>query len=106
MKFIVTSFFLSKLKELSKKYQNISNDFSDFKKQFNINHATDLWWWIFKYRWKNTSIPVGKRWGLRFIVKIHNNIVLPILVYSKTMKGNVTEKETIVALEIIEKELK
>ncbi|MDP2104059.1 MAG: type II toxin-antitoxin system RelE/ParE family toxin, partial [Candidatus Gracilibacteria bacterium] len=60
---------------------------------------------IFKYRIKNSSIPTGKRGGFRMIIKIHGDKILPILIYSKTIKENVSDNEIIHALEKIFQEL-
>ncbi len=105
MKFIKTTFFNSQVLELSKKYKNIHEDILFFENNLIIEPFSDLWNNILKYRLKNSSIPTGKRWGFRIIVKKFWDNILPILIYSKTIKENVNEKEIIFALEKILDEL-
>jgi len=99
MKFIETNYFKLQLKSLSSKYKKINEDYSKFKIEFNIQFATDLWWWIFKIRIWNSSIPVWKRWWFRIIVKILDNKILPLIIYSKTNKENISDNEIIKSIE-------
>jgi len=105
MKFIETEYFRQQLDKLKGKYFKIQNDYREFKGDFDIDFAVELWRGLYKQRWKNSSIPTGKRWWLRFIIKVYNGLALPILIYAKTIKRNVSEDEIISALEITLKEL-
>lgn len=105
MKFIKTKFFHSQILELSKKYKFLINDLSYFENNINSEPFSDLWNNIFKYRIRNSSIPTWKRWWFRIIIKKHWNNILPIIIYSKTNKENVNDKEIINALKIIFEEL-
>ena len=105
MKIIKTKFFENQLKDLSKKYPKINKDYLFFEWKLNLEPFSDLWSWILKYRIKNSSIPVWKRWGFRIIVKVYLNNILPLLIYSKTIKENVSDIEIIQALENVLEEI-
>ena len=104
MKFIKTNFFNEQIEKLNKKYSKIEKDFLKFEENFEIEPFSDLWWNIFKYRIRNSSIPVWKRWWFRIIVKKYNDIVLPLIIYSKTTKENISDIEIINSLEKVLKE--
>lgn len=101
MKIIKTDFFNSQVFELSKKYRLILEDLAYFEENFWFEPFSELWNNIYKYRIKNSSIPTWKRWWFRLIVKVFDWKILPLLIYSKTIKENVTDKEIIYALEQI-----
>lgn len=105
MKFIKTNSFVSQLNDLSKKYPKVFLDFSYFEKNISLEPFSDLWNWIFKYRIKNSSIPVWKRWWFRIILKNYKNNILPLLIYSKNSKENVSDIEIIESLEKVISEL-
>jgi len=105
MKFIKTKFFTKQLNELSRKYPKTEKDFLFFEEKFDLWYFSDLWNWFFKYRLRNSSIPVWKRWWFRIIIKIYQNKVLPLIIYSKILKENVNQDEIIYALEQVLKEL-
>lgn len=105
MKVIKTRFFNKQIKQLSKKYLKIEKDVLFFENNLNTEPFFDLWFGLYKYRIKNSSIPVWKRWGFRIIVKIYDDKVLPIFIYSKTQKENISEIEIIKWLEEVLKEL-
>jgi len=105
MKFIKTKFFEKQINNLSKKYFKIKDDLSFFEDSINIEPFSNLWSWFFKYRISNSSIPVWKRWWFRIIIKVYWDKILPLLIYSKTVKENVTDIEIIKALEKVLEEL-
>jgi len=105
MKFIKTKFFEEQVKKLKNKYLKIEKDILKFENDFEIEPFSDLWWNIFKYRIRNSSIPVWKRGWFRIILKKYNNIILPLIIYSKTIKENVSDIEIIEALEKVLKEI-
>ena len=105
MKFVETRYFLQQLQILARVYHHIIDNYTTRKKEFDPKFAVHLWRQIYKSRYRNSSIQSGKRWWLRIITKIYNDKVLPILIYSKTTKENVTDKEIIQWLEMIYKEL-
>ncbi len=95
MLFILKEPFNKQLNKLFKKYNLILNDFADFKSNFNINSWKHLGKWIYKFRIKNSSIPVWKSWWFRIIIliKVIENKAIPFIIYSKTDKENITFKE-------------
>lgn len=88
MKYVASSHFTAQILSLEKKYAKLSSDLEDFFEEFNSNSAVNLWKWFFKFRMKNSSIPTGKRWGYRIIIKILWNNVIPVSIYSKTQREN------------------
>ncbi len=105
MQIIRTSFFEKQVQYLYKKYPKIKRDIFNFEKNLEFEVFSNLGSWIFKYRVKNSSIPVWKRWRFRIILKIYNNKFLFLLIYSKTQKENVSNLEIINAYEEVIKKL-
>jgi len=105
MKLIETKYFNRQIKKLEKIFKNTNKDYLTFSDNINIEPFSDLWNWFFKYRLWNSSIPSWKRWWYRIIIKTFNNKILPVFIYSKTIKENITEKEMLEWLKEITKEL-
>ena len=85
--------FQKQVNKLLKKYINLEKDLKILDSNFEFESFSDLWKWFRKYRIKNSSIPTWKRWGFRLIVKeLHWNII-PISIYSKTSRENITISE-------------
>ena len=95
MKYISSTYFLSQIDILQKKYPKLSSDLEDFFEDFNPRLAIKLWKWFYKFRIKNSSIPTGKRWGYRIIIKILWDNIIPISIYSKTHRENISFDEII-----------
>jgi len=89
-KLIKTKVFINQVKKLLKKYVNINYDLDNFHSNFEFELFSDLWNWFKKYRIKNSSIPTWKRWWFRLIIKELDWYIIPIIIYSKTMKENVS----------------
>ncbi len=106
MKIIKTKFFYNQINDLSKNYPKIFLDNEYFVKNFDVNFWVKLGEWFYKFRVRNSSIPTWKSWWFRIILKIYDDKVLPILIYSKTKKENVTKIEIIQALKESLQELK
>ena len=89
--------FEKELKQLSKKYKKIGKDLIKFKQEiiknpkFGIPLGNDC----YKIRVPNSSIPTGKSGGFRIItlVKIENDKIILLTIYSKTQKENITDEE-------------
>lgn len=105
MKIVKTKFFISQVKKLSNKYLNINSDLDKFYEDISNTNFTDLWSWIYKYRIANSSIPTWKRWGFRLILKKYGDKFVPLLVYSKRSKDNVSDIEIIRSIEKVLSEL-
>lgn len=98
--FVITYYFKDQLKWLSKKFPKVYDDFESFKNNLDPNFAIHLGEWVYKSRLKNSSVPTGKRWWFRLIVKLYWKLALPLIIYSKTDKSNITKEEI---LEVVEK---
>jgi len=107
MIFIESENFLKQLKKLEKKYPKIRDNFDDFKNNFNLELWKNLWKDIYKFRIWNSSVPVWKRWGFRIILffVLKKDKIIPLTMYSKTDKENITFKEIFVILKEILKEI-
>lgn len=97
MIFIIKNAFSKQLEDLSRKFKLIPKDFENFKKTFSLYDGKNLWKWIYKFRMKNSSIPVWKSWWFRIILlaKVEENKIMPFIIYSKTEKENITLQEII-----------
>lgn len=97
MIFIIKDVFSKQLEDLSRKYKLISKDFENFKKTFSLDYGKNLWKWIYKFRMKNSSIPIWKSWWFRIILlaKVEENKIMPFIIYSKNEKENITLQEII-----------
>ena len=107
MNIIQTDFFNSQFEKLKKKYPKIINDFDLFKNNLKLEPFSDLWNWVFKYRMKNSSIPTWKRSWFRIIILfLDKENIIPLFIYSKNDRENISWKEIIKAKEYILKELR
>ncbi len=106
MKIIKTKFFDKQIEKLEKNYPKIKSDLTFFEKNLlDESYFSELWHWIYKYRLKNSSIPVWKRGWFRIILKRFWYNFIFLLIYSKTLKENVDKKEINNALKQVLKEL-
>lgn len=106
MNIIKTNYFLKQLENLKKKFPKIQSDLDNFWNHIEKEAYSDLWNWVFKYRIRNSSIPVWKRSGFRIIVLFLNkNNCIPLIIYSKNQLENISSLMIIKAKEEILKEL-
>ncbi len=89
--------FEKELKQLAKKYKNIANDLSKFKKEILKNPAlgTPLGNNCYKVRVANSSVPTGKSGGFRVItlLKVEKEKIILLTIYSKSEKENISDDE-------------
>jgi hypothetical protein len=89
--------FQKDVKHLKKRYKLIKNDISLLVSELKKNpyNGTSLGDGIFKIRVPNSSIPTGKSGGFRAIslVKIKDEKIQLLTIYSKTDRENILEKE-------------
>jgi mRNA-degrading endonuclease RelE of RelBE toxin-antitoxin system len=89
--------FEKELKQLAKRYKKIKQDLQLFKKELlsNPTLGTPLGDNLYKIRIPNSSIPTGKSGGFRIItlVKITDDKIILLTIYSKTDKDNITKEE-------------
>lgn len=105
---LISPTFQKNIKELKKKYKKVTNDleeaFEELEKNPRLGNkipAMNLPVW--KLRIKNSSTNVGKRKGFRLIYKWEEGeqIIYPILMYSKAEKATATNQEILKALELV-----
>lgn len=107
MNIIKTHYFLKQLESLNKKFPKIQNDLKNFEASIHTEPFSDLWNGVFKFRMKNSSIPVWKRGWFRIIVLfLDEKNVIPLFIYSKTQRENVLFCDILSAKEEILKELR
>ncbi|QSZ42376.1 hypothetical protein GJV85_09750 [Sulfurimonas aquatica] len=97
LKIVPTPEFIKQVKKLAKSYKKIPDDLESLKTQLvqNPRAGTDLGNNCFKIRLKNSSIPVGKSGGFRVVTYYidRDNTIRLLLIYTKTQKDNITDKE-------------
>ncbi len=97
LKIVPTPEFIKQVKRLAKTYRQIANDLESLKKQLvkNPKIGTELGGKCFKIRVANSSIPTGKSGGFRVVTYFidNNDTIRLLLIYSKTEKENISDKE-------------
>ncbi len=97
LKIVPTPEFAKQVKKLAKSYKQISNDLEALKQQLLLNpkSGTELGSKCFKVRLANSSIPTGKSGGFRVVTYYfdENDIIRLLLIYSKTEKENISDRE-------------
>ena len=96
-KIIPSDTFENDVKKLYKKYKKIKSDLTNLSNKLKENPTlgTPLGNDCYKIRLANSSIPTGKRGGFRVItlIKIIQNKIILLTIYSKTEKENITDDE-------------
>lgn len=105
MKIIRTSVFDKQVDDLVTSYRHIIADVDGFLQDPLTHKVADLWNGLIKCRYKNSSIPCGKSWGLRFLWIVSGDSFIPVFVYSKRHYTNPSEKDVDLALKVILREL-
>ena len=99
LKIVPTPEFVKQVKKLAKSYKQISKDLESLKQQLlkNPKSGIELGNKCFKIRLANSSVPTGKSGGFRVITYYfdENNIVRLLLIYSKSEKENISDRELI-----------
>ncbi|MGM0609443.1 MAG: type II toxin-antitoxin system RelE family toxin [Candidatus Muiribacteriota bacterium] len=97
LKIIPTPEFKKQVKKLSKQYKNIADDLKRLQELLTDEPEAgiSLGNKCYKLRIANSSIPTGKSGGFRVITYYidDNNTIWLLLIYSKTEKETVTNKE-------------
>lgn len=106
MNIIKTKYFLKQLNNLKKKFPKINNDLDNFESSINFEPFSDLWNWVYKFRLKNSSIPVWKRsWFRLLVLFLDKNNILPLIIYSKNNTENISSYDIIRAKEEVLNEI-
>ncbi len=87
--------FLRQLKFYLKKYRNLEKDLVKALHEFNSEIADRLGQKLYKVRLKSSDVPRGKNKSFRLIIFIAeiNFLVVPITLYFKGDRQNISEKE-------------
>ncbi len=90
-----TIFFKKQIKILQKNYPKCHLDIKDALKHFDKKKNISLGCNIFKIRVKNSDIPCGKSGDYRSIIFFEEkkDILLPLIVFSKRNKENISIEE-------------
>lgn len=107
-KFWIAPHFKSQLKPYVKKYRSLKNDLTDTLERFRKNQASPLGKNIYKLRLKCSEIKRGKSKSFRLIVFIMEmkKLLIPIAIYFKGDRTDISRKEINYHLAIIISELK
>jgi hypothetical protein len=102
-----TPFFQKQIKRLAKTYAHVSDDCQEALDAFQPERCFDLGAGLFKIRVKNSDIPCGKSGGYRIIAffQATTRVLVPLIMYSKRDRENVTEQEIEQALASVLQEL-
>ncbi|WP_297441012.1 type II toxin-antitoxin system RelE/ParE family toxin [Sulfurimonas sp.] len=97
LKIVPTPEFVKQVKKLAKSYNKIATDLELLKEELLLNPrlGTELGNKCFKIRLANSSIPTGKSGGFRVITYYldHQGVIRLLLIYTKTQKENISDKE-------------
>ena len=87
--------FKNQIATLKRRYPSVELDFLHEVSSFNKNKNIALGHSIFKIRVRNSDIPCGKSGGYRVIAfyEKSKDVLLPLIIYSKRNKGNVSKSE-------------
>lgn len=105
---IILPHFKKQLKNLNKKYKNISNDLIKSLTNFNKQTSISLGNNIYKIRIKSSDIKKGKNKSFRLIIFVIelDKTIYPIAIYFKSNKTNITDIEIKYHLKCIIHEIK
>jgi len=103
--YLILPHFKKQLKPLCRKYRHLKNDLIEILEDFNKSEHQTLKNSLYKIRMKCGDIPRGKNKSFRlivFLVEIETqNYIIPITIYYKSDKANISLKEINKHLEII-----
>ncbi len=106
--FYLSKYFIGQLKPLTKKYRHLKNDLISVLENFNKETSIDLGNSLYKIRIKSSDIRKGKNKSFRLIIFVwqDKNTLVPIVIYFKGDKENISKKELIYHVSIILNEIK
>lgn len=94
-KVIIFNCFKKQLKKYIKKFPNIKNDLISNLNNFSKKNVISLWWWNYKFRLKSSDLKKWENKSFRIIIHLieKNWLLLPISIYLKSDKENISKKE-------------
>ena len=104
----LTDHFLRRLKPYLKKFRNLENDLIEALQNFTPKISDQLGHKLYKIRLKSTDIPKGKSKSFRVIIFLLElkNVIVPIMIYFKSERQDISEKEIEYHLEAVLIEIK
>ena len=93
--FKILSCFKKQAKPLTKKFPNFKKDLLKFLNNLSLDNAINLGRGNYKLRLKLSDLPKGKNKSLRLIIHViyQKNLIIPIAVYCKSEKENISKLE-------------
>lgn len=107
MPVFLSNHFKKQLKRLSKKFPRIQNDLLTVLKDVRLENEISIGKSIYKIRIKSSDLNRGKSGGFRSYIYfyIKRNLLVPLCIYAKSSKENITENEIQQHLESIFEEI-
>lgn len=107
MKAIYTLHFSKQLKKIRKKYPQIYEELLCFLEDISLEEATSIGKSCYKIRFSPKKSSKGKSGGMR-IINLYlsmDELLVPICIYEKNQKENISKKELAFHLKTTHKEL-
>lgn len=104
---IITHHFKRQLKPLLKKFPSLLDNAINLLEVFDEKSATDLGNDICKLRLRSTDLPKGKSGSFRLIILFAelDNALVPLTIYAKNERENMTKEEIYEHLILVRQEL-
>lgn len=101
--FLILPHFKKQLKQLRKKYRHLKDDLIKTLENFDKSEHQSLGSDLYKIRMKSQDIPHGKDKSFRLILFVigNQNYILPVVIYYKGDKNDISLKEINKHLEIV-----
>ena len=106
--FYLSKHFIGQLKPLTKKHRHLKDDLISVLRNFDKGTSIALGNNLYKIRIKSSDIRKGKNKSFRLIIFVwqKKNTLVPIVLYFKGDKENISKKELICHVSIILNEIK
>lgn len=94
-KILLPKCFKKQLKKYIKKFPNLTQDLIWNLENFSKEKSTSLWSLNYKIRLKSSNLNKWDNKSFRIIIHLHieNWILLPVSIYLKSEKENISKKE-------------
>lgn len=105
--FFVSIHFKKQLKPLAKKYKSLKQQLISVLKNFNKENCSSLGSSVYKVRLSIAELHKGKNKAFRLIVLLieAENLIVPLTVYFKGDKANISQQEIIVHTRQVKNEI-
>ncbi len=108
MRIIDTQYFVRQCKVLAKRYRSVDEDVKESLRGFSKEDAQYLGAKLYKVRVRSSDMAKGKRGAFRLIVLCVEvaDYLIPVVLYQKSSRESITERELEYHLAHIRAELK